>query len=81
MSKPKEHKIVVTRDRSCVRDMIDFWSLPTNVSYFEGVWSGTKGHTVDLYENSCAKATIKAVLGFLPRKGTKEVITITREKK
>jgi len=77
MSK-KEHKIVVTRDKD---GEINLWNYAINETmYYDKEWGWLNRQGSALVE-ICYRHIAKKLLGFLPRKGTKEVITITRGKK
>ena len=70
----KKHKIVVTRNKN---SGIYLWSIETKLHKDNsGIWRSRSWSIGKIYLEK-----VKEVLGFIPRKGTKETITITRQKK
>lgn len=73
----KEHKVIVTRDKDNRENVVDLWEINNSTQYLQdGWWLGSK-HIRSYY----SAKQFKTIFGFTPRKGSKEVITIRREKK
>ena len=76
-----KHKIVVTRDTTKIAD-ICIWKSKTKLVFSDKVWDYGKGATSDnLIKEGFNKVDFKIYFGFLPRKGSKEIVEIIRKKK
>lgn len=72
----KKHKVIVTRDKD---GAIIIW--PYNAEVYlntKGWWDSRRLFSII---DICSSRLAKRCLGFTPRKGSKHVLTITREKK
>ncbi len=75
----KEHKIVVTRDTD---GTLCLWKHSTTLVIVGGNWDYDNFQPSDrLIQDEVKTNYFKEHFGFLPRKGSKQVITITRAKK
>lgn len=71
-------KCVITRDED---GDIDFW--PKNAclkKHSNGVWWQKKGINALVYVNDSCVKNISTLLGFTPRRGSKQIVEITVKK-
>jgi hypothetical protein len=77
----KKHKIIVTRDSD---GTYCFWKYGTSLKKSkDGTWTtGTISEDTKYLDGlDYSGATYSKLLGFIPRKGSKQTITITRDEK